>query len=517
MQLPRSGRGKGAERPILAWSFCLLMLLAVLVAGPLTASSGCFWLHPSMGGGQTRLVVERDPRADDVAVPEGYGIELVATGLTFPTGVTFDEEGIPYVVESGYSYGEVFETSRLLRIAPEGIEEIASAAGAGWMGVAYAEGAFFIAEAGVLQPGRVIRVERDGSIEALVEGLPSLGDHHVNGPVVAEGWVYFGVGVATNSGVVGEDNAEFGWLKRFPDFHDVPCRDVTLAGVNMKSRNPLTDNPDATLETGPFLPFGHRARAGQVVAGRIPCTGSILRVPTSGGGPELVAWGFRNPFGLALAPDGRLFTTDNGYDERGSRPIYGAPDLLWHVQPGHWYGWPDFVGGIPTSDQRFGRLGGKAQPPVLAEAPMEPPQPVARLGVHSSSNGFDISRSERFGHIGDAFIAQFGDQAPVVGKVWAPVGFQVVRVELDTGVVHSFARNKAKASGPASYRRTQGLERPIAARFDPSGAALYVVDFGILRMTAKKSHPERATGALWRIARGEPVVARAAGRKSRGP
>ena len=39
----------------------------------------------------------------DVALPEGYRIELVAEGLTFPTGVTFDDHGSVYVVEAGYS------------------------------------------------------------------------------------------------------------------------------------------------------------------------------------------------------------------------------------------------------------------------------------------------------------------------------------------------------------------------------------------------------------------------------
>ena len=47
---------------------------------------------------------------------------------------------------------------------------------------------------------------------------------------------------------------------------------------------------------------------------------------------ELVAWGFRNPFGLAVAPDGRLFVTDNGLVVRGSRPVWGSPDVLWEIK-----------------------------------------------------------------------------------------------------------------------------------------------------------------------------------------
>jgi glucose/arabinose dehydrogenase len=68
-----------------------------------------------------------------------------------------------------------------------------------------------------------------------------------------------------------------------------------------------------------------------VIPGRVPCNGAILRVKPDGGHPELVAWGFRNPFGIAFSPAGGLYVTDNGYDDRGSRPVWGAGDLLWAV------------------------------------------------------------------------------------------------------------------------------------------------------------------------------------------
>jgi hypothetical protein len=53
-----------------------------------------------------------------------------------------------------------------------------------------------------------LRIDLHGSIMPLVEGLPSLGDHHTDGPVIGpDGFLYFGQGTATNS-VVGEDNAK---------------------------------------------------------------------------------------------------------------------------------------------------------------------------------------------------------------------------------------------------------------------------------------------------------------------
>ena len=74
-----------------------------------------------------------------------------------------------------------------------------------------------------MEGGRILRVGLDGSITPVVEGIPSMGDHHTNGPRVGpDGLLYFGVGTATNSGVVGPDNADFGWLKRHPELCDVP-------------------------------------------------------------------------------------------------------------------------------------------------------------------------------------------------------------------------------------------------------------------------------------------------------
>jgi glucose/arabinose dehydrogenase len=331
-----------------------------------------------------------------------------------------------------------------------------------------------------------------------VSDLPSRGDHHTNGPVVRDGWVYFSQGTATNSAVVGPDNASFGWQRRFPEFSDVPCQDVTLSGVNYESDDPQ----GRRVHTGPYLPYGVGAKPGQVVKGNIRCTGAILRVRLRGGDPELVAWGLRNPFGMVFLEDGRLYATDNGYDVRGSRGVFGAPDLLWRIEPGGWYGWPDFVGDRRIDDDFFQPPGGTTPSLVLASHPGKPPRPVAKLAVHSSSNGLDVSRSERFGFVGQAFIAQFGDQAPAVGKVWAPVGFKVVKVDLASGEMTDFAVNRGKTNGPASKLGQGGLERPVAARFAPDGSALYIVDFGVLRMDESgRSHPQPGTGVVWKVVR----------------
>jgi glucose/arabinose dehydrogenase len=532
------------------FAFPLAASLFCVVAPILLAS--CYAVRPTQAGGEARSG-ERGYAPEDIALPEGYRIEAVATGLTFPTAAVFDDTGGLYVVEGGYAYGDAWQIPRLLKVmGPNMFFSVASSPDSNgpWTGAVYVpgeggkgRGAFYIAEGGHRKGGRILRVGANGSLEPLVENLPSFGDHHTNGPLLGpDGMIYFGQGTATNSGVVGPDNAEFGWLKAHPEVHDVPCQDIALTGMNYRSENALGGG--GQVETGAFSSFGTMAGDGKIIPGEIPCNGAIMRVARQGGKPELVAWGFRNPFALAYAPDGRLFAIDNGYDERGSRPIWGAGELLWEVHQGRWYGWPDYSGDksvdhaefTPPHGERPRLLLRKPPGPWLATqaattpgatatsqgatgpastgltgagmagtgmtapeaTPELPPVPVAILPVHASADGIDFSTSDAFGYQGHAFVAEFGDMAPGAGKVLEPVGFKIARVDLARGVSEDFAINR-KGPGPASRLKAKGLERPVSLRFSPDGKSLYVVDFGVLAEDGKGPHPRERTGAVWRI------------------
>lgn len=464
--------------------------------------SSCYRMKKSAGGGQINSVTARQVNVADIALPKGYKIEPVATGLTFPTAVTFDESGNTYVIEAGYSYGEVFQVPKLLRIGKDGsTTTVATGTNNGpWTGISFHNGSFYVAEGGVMEGGRILKISAEGNITSLLSNLPTVGDHHTNGPVIKDGYIYFGLGTATNSGVVGPDNALYGWLLRKNTFHDIPCADITLTGRNYSSRNVLNKQKDEMTTTGAYSPFGTPTAANQIVNGTCPCTGSILRIPVAGGNPEVVAWGFRNPFGLALAPGGQLYITENAYDDRGSRPVWGAGDVLWEIKAGMWYGWPDFSAGKSIiNDEEFKSPGKDKVEALLAKYPNAPPKPVAIFGVHSSSNGFDFSRNNKFGYEGDAFVAQFGDLAPEVGKVMSPVGFKIVRVNVKSGVINDFSVNSGSKNGPASWQKKGGLERPISVKFDPAGTALYVVDYGIVKTTKEKTIPQMKTGMVWKI------------------
>jgi glucose/arabinose dehydrogenase len=432
----------------------------------------------------------RGPRrvsAKDIAVADGYVIAPVATGLTFPTGIAFDDLARPHVVEAGWGPIDVWTEPRLTRIEPGKNNVVAKGKGNGpWNGVAYGDGKFYVVEGGLLKGGRLLQIGRDGKTKILANGFPTRGDHQLTGPAVGpDGAVYFGVGTATNAGVVGPDNALAGWLPRFPMFHDAPCRDVALAGRNFASPDVRAEGA-GEVRTGAYRPFGQESHAGELVTGRVPCNGALMRLGVDGS-VDLVASGLRNPFGLAFAPDGRLFMTHQGYDVRGSRPTRAAGDHLWAVRAGAWYGWPD-----------LGAQGEPAGEALLTHHPGRVPEPAAFLGVQASPGGLDFSTSEYFGHVGEAFVALAGDRTP--GRPGRePAGFKVVRVDVDSGRIEDFAVNRVP--GPASASRGGGFERPLAVRFAPHGQALYVVDYGVVLVNENGRYAQRGTGVVWRITR----------------
>lgn len=445
---------------------------------------------------------DRKYDAGDIDVPEGYTVELVAQGLTFPTAATVDDEGNLYVVESGFAYEPEWERARLLRVNEDGslttIYDESKKTGP-WTGLVFHDGYFYITDGNHDEGGRILKISPEGRRQILVDNLPSLGDHHTNGPVIGpDGKLYFGQGTATNSGVVGVDNWKMGWLTEKEDFHDIPCDDIKLKGKNYRTGDPLSNlNPKDVAVTGAFSPFKNSTEDGQLIPGQIPCSGAIMRIPTTGGPAELVAWGFRNPYGLAFDAKGDLYVTENGFDARGSRPVVGALDHLWKVEEGGWYGWPDYAGGVRLDDPRFARPGEQTPALLLAEYPATPPRPVADFGLHSSSNGIAFATNMAFGEESTAYVAQFGDMTPLTGKTTSPVGYKVVRVDVRTGKVEDFAVNKNNL--PASRQGRGGLERPVGVTFSPDGQSLYIVDFGILNATPVGPLPEQESGCIWKV------------------
>ncbi len=444
----------------------------------------------------------RDVNPQDILVPEGYEVDMVATGLNAPVHCCFDDYGYCYITESGH---KIDAPPRIVQIDPRTGEQrtfwelpedrwIKSGA---VTGACWHQGNLYVMNTDTLS-----RINLDGSTTDIVTDLPGKGDHQANYPIAGpDGKLYFAVGVATNAGVVGADSFAFEWLSKFPDFCDIPGRDITLTGQNFEAQNVL-DNILERVETSAYKPFGQACRPSEVIQGQVKCTGSVLRCNPDGSKLEMIAWGLRNPYGLAFTADGRLFATEHGMDERGARYILDDPDDFYEIRQGEWYGWPDYASGIRLDHPHWGD-GGHNRQPVIADPPTsQPPRPLASFQTHTAANGFDFCKNPDFGFEGDAFVAMFGDLTPITSltKLATPAGFKVMRVDMRSGQVADFAFNKIQ--GPAAILPHSGFERPSHCAFGPDGA-LYVVDFGEIKIAPERGgiRIKEQTGTLWRIRR----------------
>lgn len=435
-------------------------------------------------------------------LPEGYVTELVAGGFNAPDHCCFDDYGFCYVIESGH---KIDDPPRILRVNTQTgtwetfftLPEDRWIKSGALSGACWHQGYLY-----VMNTDSLLRIGSRGEMTEILAGLAGRGDHPAGPPVIGpDNKIYFGQGCATNCGVVGADNFGFEWLPKYPEVCDVPAKDVRLAGRNYEARNVLKDIRE-TVQTGAYSPFGTPTEAGQMIRGNVKCNGSILRCDLDGNNLEVVAWGLRNPYCVSFTEDGRLFATEHGMDERGVRYVVDDPDDFYEIKEGEWYGWPDFASGIRLDDPYWGE-GGHGREPVLAEFPNpNPPKPFVSFQTHSAANGFDFCPDTGFGFEGDAFVACFGDLAPIttITKAVTPAGFNVVRVNMKSGKVYPFANNRM--TGPASKLPHDGFERPSHCQFGPDGA-LYIVDFGIIHIAPERGgiRQQIGTGSLWRIRR----------------
>lgn len=425
-----------------------------------------------------------------VELPGGYKISKFTSNLTFPTGITFNDIGEMYVIESGYKVGPVQGAARVLKVNPDGsTTEFVRGFNAPVLGIAWYRGYLYISESGY--PGQITKIASNGTRKTLIRGLPTGGDYGLGEIVFGPGdKMYFGVGSATNSGVVGSDN---GWLAKRPKFHDLTCRSYELVGQNYVSENPLTPESGDITVTGAFQSFGVSVKPDQVVSRNFPYTGAVYEANIDGTGLVVYADGLRNPFGLGLGSGGNLFATDNGMDIRGSRPVADAPDTFEQVFPGEWYGWPDYSARIPLTDPRFKPPGGSQPQFLIKNHPPLAEGPVSVFKPHSVPTKFDFSTSDQFGFTGQAFIALFGHLYHEGKTLPEQAGFKVVRVNPETGNVSDFMTVMYPGA------ENKGPVHPIQAKFSPNSTELYVVDFGERGDTGKP--PTSNSGAIWRITR----------------
>jgi hypothetical protein len=552
-----------------------LMLSSIAVAG--TAG------NPLCPGEE----VSFDPgNGEDIIVPAGFMVSVFAKGLNFPTGIAFrgnSRRFEVYVLESG-SFpaspcnngvewqakglpGNPFtpdllvfdQNAKLLRALGKPTDAATRSAnvfqpGGGAVDIAFErgfEGGQLFATDNGANGGRIVTVEpTTGNVVPLITGLPA-------GPTgqlaFQGGWIYWGAGSTTNSGVVDSPSGQ----------PDIPCQDITL------SEN-VFDSGGGTFTSGYSL-FGHTNKGGTVPAffnattGKVRpgvCNGAILRARL--GNPNAIepfSWGYRNGYAIRFAPHdhpltGGLLVGEDGADEMGARPSNNAPESLHLARQNpdgspDYHGWPDRYGFLPTSQAVFNPLGGPADalcipdpsnPPsmcspaslaqILAEdAPIRdvlagPPQqitsPLAIEAADSSFTAVDFVPKAFVGgsvQEGAALYTLEGDFGFSAANASAPApeaGHEVKLLNFAQQSEKPLALNLQRFAYNKTFEQAfvsgiAGFNRPTNVRFGPDDCA-YVADYGAIRdfgqsdPDTKFKNPADAalvqipnTGVIWKI------------------
>ena len=525
---------------------------------------------------------------EDIVVPDGFKVSVFASGLNFPTGIAFrgnSRRFEVYVLESGafpasrcndgmawQSKGlpgnpftpdiRVFDQSaQLLRTLgkPTGASSVNAFQPSGpAVDIAFEhglEGGRLFATDNGASGGRILNVDpTTGNVLQLITGLPG-------GPTgqlaFRDGWVFWGSGSTTNSGVVSKaDGGAFGQP-------DVPCQNITL------SEN-VFDSGGGTLTSG-YSQFGHTNPGGTVAAffnantGKVRqgvCNGAVLRAPLNNPNAiEPFSWGYRDGYALRFAPEGHplsggLLVGENGADDAGARPANNAPDSLHLARQNpdgspDYHGWPDRYGFLPASQAVFNPTGGPAEdlcvfdatnPPsnctpaslaqileeyvplrdVLAFPPQPITSPLAIEAAHSSFTGIDFApRSFARGPVQEAAAlysleGDFGF-SPANASAPAPeVGHEVKLINFAGGAGQPVSLNIQRFAHNNTFEEAfpdgiPGFNRPTNVRFGPDSCA-YVADYGAVRDFGR-SDPDAGfkngadaalvqipgTGVIWKI------------------
>lgn len=464
---------------------------------------------------------------DNIALAEGFKITKVVGGLTYPTSVTWDDDGTMYVSEAGGGLNpEQLAPSRLLRIEDGQISKAIDLTGTGihasLVGLTYYNGNFFVTHRAQDLTGAVSMITKEGQVTKLFDGIiDSQAEHQINDIAVGpDGMMYVTVGPAGNAGVL--DLSVAPWVMASPGVHTTPCQDIVLLGKNFKTPDFRTETPTDSVMTGAFVTFGSETAPGQIIQGVNKCGGSILKFdPNSPNTVSTYAWGFRNLIGITWNDKGEMFAAENGYDVRGSRPVNDEIDVTLKITEGMWYGVPDYSAARePLTEERFGSpdslqaeifINGESMGKDLGflidheASGLTPPDPSMVLGRHEINSSpclLDVA-PESWGDLaGQLFVAEWGDLAPPTNPLRGKTptqGYRVAQVDPTTGAVTTFVSNIG--GGPASSSGTQGIERPFDVKFGPDGA-MYVVDYGVVNIDMTKKPPYAyltGTGAVWKI------------------
>ncbi len=507
---------------------CGMTLLAMLLTG---CARGPMLIPPDERTPIDRSLVE---------YPGGYELRPHVRNLTAPTAMAFDEdEGPTYgtliIAEAGvdgheprvfgyYPDGTQFQVYPLGPVLPFKLNRQQFRIYGPIGGMAVSGGKIFVSHRDSDGFGVITAFGYDGSHSTVVADLPARGDHSVTDIAISPtGRLFFGVGSATNSGVVGVDNWEAGWLKRYPNVHDLPYVESKLLGYRFDTPNPragLFGGNDIAV-TAAFHTFDTSNRTRVPPADNGKPSAAVYSISQTGGDLRVEAHGVRYPRGISFNDFGRPYMTNNGMELRGTRPVKDDPDSLLWIIPGTSYGWPDYSADLrPISEAQF-------QPPTALISKTGYPELSALIdheasnllrpnaetlvqGVFSPLSGaakmdFIPSSSRHFEKFqGQALVALFGSRAPFATngrKLKEPVGRKVVTVNIDAATgqrVNDFIYNTKGVPASMLGRNVEALERPIDVKIGPDGM-VYILDYGRMRMKGGREDITPRTGRIFRL------------------
>jgi glucose/arabinose dehydrogenase len=150
-----------------------------------------------------------------IHLPEGFEIEKVAEGLTYPTSVTWDDKGSMYVAEAGGTFlDEEGAPARILKVQNGKATELINLDRKIYpsiSGMTWHNGAFYITHREKDLSGAVSRITPDGKITEIIGGIvDSKSDHQPNDIRMGrDGKMYVSVGIGGNSGYMDENMIVF--------------------------------------------------------------------------------------------------------------------------------------------------------------------------------------------------------------------------------------------------------------------------------------------------------------------
>ena len=186
------------------------------------------------------------------------------------------------------------------------------------------------------------------------------------------------------------------------------------------------------------------------------------------------ATGLRNPTALAIQPGGPLWAVVNERDELGPNLV---PDYMTAVRDGAFYGWPYSYWGA-NIDRRI-----QPEDPAKVRAAIRPDY---SLGSHHAPLGIAFSGPAMGGRFADgAFVGEHGS--------WnrdTPVGYRVVFIPFRGG--RPVGNPIAFVTGFLKGGKARG--RPVGVTLDPRGALIVADDLSntIWRITLEQKPPAPA-------------------------